>query len=343
MRNEALFQRARSPSWTWRTTGKRSSARRRGPSGGLRRPGIRQIPGTGSRCRKAWNRRRTTRIKEGCYELLLILAEAPTSLTRACGSLAGRPTGPATQVYHLLARPITWPGAVISRRRTGARAKPKLAADLLGPRSFLERQGTVQDDASGGRHARTSTRRSMIQPDHFWAHCLSAICSLQLCATDPAQGRAQCLLAGRTELRLALRATGLRLVQGRRAGAGRLTIFSTTGRTLSGEIQSHLKAAEADFTRALELLEAEPNDEVQYVLLVNRALLRFERRDWNKAVADWSTAIRLDEPRAGTAVEALAQVYVQARQARSRPSSNSRRAITLQTRPGPALPRSSRC
>ena len=83
--------------------------------------------------------------------------------------------------------------------------------------------------------------------------------------------------------------------------------LQTTGSTLSGEIQSQLNAAEADFNRALQLLKRSPNDELQYVLLVNRALVWFERHEWSKAVADLEAAIRLNG-NGWPAIETLAHV-----------------------------------
>jgi eukaryotic-like serine/threonine-protein kinase len=86
--------------------------------------------------------------------------------------------------------------------------------------------------------------------------------------------------------------------------------FQTKGTTLQAEIQSQLKAAEADFATALELLRQTPNDELQYVLLVNRGLLWFEHHEWNKAFADLEAATQLNR-HGWEAVEVLAQVYLQ--------------------------------
>ena len=97
--------------------------------------------------------------------------------------------------------------------------------------------------------------------------------------------------------------------------------LETNGRTLGGEIQSNFTAAEGDFNEALELLEQRPNDELQYALLVNRGLLWFERREWNKAVADLEAAIRLNGA-ALAGIRVAGPSLCQARQTRS-----SRRAI----------------
>ena len=60
--------------------------------------------------------------------------------------------------------------------------------------------------------------------------------------------------------------------------------------------------------RRLELLKERPNDELQYALLVNRGLLWLERRQWDKAVTDLRSAIRLNGAQ-WQAHEMLAQVY----------------------------------
>jgi tetratricopeptide (TPR) repeat protein len=65
--------------------------------------------------------------------------------------------------------------------------------------------------------------------------------------------------------------------------------------------------AEADYQRALELLEARPNDELRYVLFVNRGLMRSQRGRLDGAVADFEQAIRVNE-RPHHAYAGLAQV-----------------------------------
>jgi tetratricopeptide (TPR) repeat protein len=82
------------------------------------------------------------------------------------------------------------------------------------------------------------------------------------------------------------------------------------GRTLRTEIQLQLQLAEADYAKALELLCAAPAKDLRYPLLVNRGLLWFERRQWDKAEADFQAAIQLDDRR-WVAFQNLAQVYLQ--------------------------------
>jgi eukaryotic-like serine/threonine-protein kinase len=82
------------------------------------------------------------------------------------------------------------------------------------------------------------------------------------------------------------------------------------GSRLRTEIQLQLQAAEVDYDRALELLDAAPNQDLRYPLLVNRGLLWLEHRRWDEAEADLRAAIQLDDGR-WLAFENLGQVYSQ--------------------------------
>ena len=79
---------------------------------------------------------------------------------------------------------------------------------------------------------------------------------------------------------------------------------------LQGKAEDHFVAAEEDYAKALELLERKPVAELRYVLLVNRGLLRWQRRDLDRAVTDLREAIRFD-PRLYQAHAGLAQVHRQ--------------------------------
>jgi tetratricopeptide (TPR) repeat protein len=75
------------------------------------------------------------------------------------------------------------------------------------------------------------------------------------------------------------------------------------------EVKLRFEAAEADYRFAMDLLERKPNDELRYVVLVNRGLLRFQRDDLEEAVSDLTAAIRLND-RSSQAYGALAKVYL---------------------------------
>ena len=67
------------------------------------------------------------------------------------------------------------------------------------------------------------------------------------------------------------------------------------GDTLRSEIEHQLQSAEADYQRALELLDAAPSPTLRYAVLLNRGLLWLERREWDRAEADLQAAMRLDD------------------------------------------------
>src|SRR5262249_24931751 len=70
------------------------------------------------------------------------------------------------------------------------------------------------------------------------------------------------------------------------------------------------EAAETDYAKALELLEARPNDELRYTVMVDRGLMRFQRNRLDEATADLHQAIRING-RYYNAFASLAQVLQQ--------------------------------
>ena len=69
-----------------------------------------------------------------------------------------------------------------------------------------------------------------------------------------------------------------------------------------------MESAEADYDRARVLLEQTPNDELRYVLLVDRGALRFQHSLLDQAAADLQAAIQLND-RLSPAYSTLAEVY----------------------------------
>ncbi len=251
-------------------------------------------------------------IKEGCYELLLILAaaiEQPDEGLRLLDQAAK--LRPPTQVYHLRRADHLARGGDATAAK-GERAR----AEALQPSSALDHflSGKEQYKRREWNTALSHFDKALLmQPDHFWAHCLSAICGLQL--SRPIQAKAELNACLQTEPSFAWLYELRGFASYQVATLARLAADSlhTKGGTLRAEAQLQLKAALADFTTALELLKQKPNDELQYVLLVNRGLLWLESRESDKAIGDLEAAIRLNE--AGwQAHEILAQVYDRAGQ-----------------------------
>ena len=61
------------------------------------------------------------------------------------------------------------------------------------------------------------------------------------------------------------------------------------------EIAIRYEAADADYRRAMELLDRRPNDELRYVLLVNRGLLQYQRGNLDDAASYLTAAIRQND------------------------------------------------
>ena len=88
------------------------------------------------------------------------------------------------------------------------------------------------------------------------------------------------------------------------------SVKSSPGReaALKASAEFEFEEAEADFQEALARLERTPDDELRYVLLVNRGLIRVQRGRLDQAAADYQEAIRLKKDPYLAHAE-LAQVY----------------------------------
>jgi serine/threonine protein kinase/tetratricopeptide (TPR) repeat protein len=248
-------------------------------------------------------------IKEGCFELLLVLADAEGSADLGLRLVdRAERLRPSTRASHLrraacLARRGDAVGAESERKR--AETVPLVSATdhfLIGHE--LYKRG---DWAAARPHFDAAL---LSEPGHFWAHCLSAISSIQL--EQPIQAKAELNACLQAEAGLAwlynLRGfASYKIARLARMAAGSLPV---RGRTLRTEVQRQLQDAEADYDRALKLLGAAPSKDLRYPLLLNRGLLWLERRRWDKAEADLRAAIQLDERR-WLAFENLGHVYLQ--------------------------------
>src|SRR5262249_6373795 len=133
-----------------------------------------------------------------------------------------------------------------------------------------------------------------LEPDHFWAQCLWAICCMRIRQPSEAKtGLNACLrqdnenawlylLRGFASYQIAMRARDL------------LEKFPLQENLLRPEAELQFQAAEADYRRALNLLEWKPNDELRYALLVNRGVLRLGRRAFEQSASDLQAAIKLN-------------------------------------------------
>jgi len=270
-------------------------------------PGIgKEVPELGT-LPESLDPREHDEIKEGCFEMLLILADAERSPEQALALLdrAGR-LGLPTRAYLLrradcLERCGDEQGSRDERKKAEALAVDSALDHYLLGKALYKRgnwsPALVHLDAALLR-----------QPGHFWAHCLSAVCNMQL--GRPFQARTELTACLQSEPGLPwlyeLRAfAAYQIAALARAAAENM---QAKGNTLRIEVDLQLQAAEADYAMAFALLDASPSKDLRYGLLVNRGLLWLERREWEKSVADLHEAIHLDGTR-WQAFESLAQVY----------------------------------
>ena len=242
--------------------------------------------------------------------LLLILAglEDRPEARPATARLGGE-TAPPHPGLPVSAAPTVWcrqgdnVGAEEARREA-ERLAPSTAFDhfITGLEQFGRRKW-----AAALRHFDASLR---LQPDHFWAHALSAQCCLQ-----PESNRAE-----RAQVHLGAclqREPGLAwlyLLRGfasyqaavlaREAGKTR----PARGTRPRWRPWPHSSPPRPITARPRTCWRESPNTELHYILLVNRGLLRLEQRQWDGAVRDLEAAIRLDG-RHYLAYANLAQVY----------------------------------
>jgi tetratricopeptide (TPR) repeat protein len=237
----------------------------------------------------------TEAIRNACYELLVLLAEAqarqnPPQVEAARRTLdfAQQLGLPRTRTYHLRkGRYLQQLGRTTdaaSELREAARLQPASALDhfLLG--EDLRRQGHLTAAAQAFENA------LRMQPDHFWARYFLAVCALP---ADPRLAR-ECLTTC-----LGQRPDFVWLYLLRAVAHGQLNDFA---------------GAEEDFQRAEALLQQLPDDDARYALLVNRGNLRSRPPGrWNAAVEDFRQAIAL-RPDGYQAHANLAQVHLQRHQ-----------------------------
>jgi tetratricopeptide (TPR) repeat protein len=229
-------------------------------------------------------------VREGCYELLLVLAEI---IDRDNGTPPARRAERALQVldraeglnietrtYHLRrARYLTRLGdntsAAEERRRSEA-IRPGTAVDF-----FLAGQEGLQrgDPATAARDLESALR---LQPDHFWARYFLAVACLK--AHRPAEAKV-CLTA----------------CLGRRRDFVWLYLHRGFACAEMGEFAT----AEEDYQTALSM---KPDDLARYAALVSRAVLRARQDQNDKAMTDLQEAVRL-RPEEPAAYVNLARIY----------------------------------
>ncbi len=247
-------------------------------------------------------------IKEGCYELLLVLADAveqPAESLRILDRavLLRSPT----QAYHL--------GRAACLNRANDRAgaeRERLAAEAVAP-------ATASDHFLVGwerykRGDRSSANRLFdqaldLQPDHFLAKCLSAMSYLNLDQPLAAKLRLDdCIVRGPDYAWLYVWRAMAYGQLATKASAQLKKRPSSKNEVSRDDADDKFQAAQADFSKAMKLLEKKHDDVLRWVLLVNRGHLFIQNEEWKKASADLEAAIQLDGNRPEAFAD-LAAVY----------------------------------
>ncbi len=238
-------------------------------------------------------------VREGCYEMFMVLANVaaggqPAQVDHALRILDSaarlRPDHP--RVYHLKK------ASLLAAKNDRAGADRELAAAaLVPPRTSFDYFLIGQDEYKRGRWDDAindfgSALRD--KPGHFWARCLQAICFIQTEEFDAANSNLiSCLDAEPDSAWLYL----LRgFTAGRQATSHVSSLPSGSARESALKLaESDFDKAEADFQSAQKLLERTPDNDLSYILFVNRGLVRFRRDQLDKAENDFLAAIRTKE------------------------------------------------
>ncbi|HJT76046.1 MAG TPA: tetratricopeptide repeat protein, partial [Gemmataceae bacterium] len=239
-------------------------------------------------------------VRTGCYELLLVLADAVASGgqdqpgARATGTQAKEAVrildraadlGVTIQAYHRRrANYLAQAGqdeAAARERQTAAGLRPASALDYFLLGQERQRQGDCKQAVAAFENV------LQLQPDHFWASYYLALCWLKLQRPDRATACLTSCLVQRRDF------PWLYLLRG--SAWGELGQFDR---------------AEADFAAALG---APLSDAARYGLLMNRGVLRVRQGRLDSATADLRQAIAL-RPQQYQGYVNLAQAFLKAGQ-----------------------------
>jgi tetratricopeptide (TPR) repeat protein/predicted Ser/Thr protein kinase len=235
-------------------------------------------------------------LREKCYELLLVLAEAEGQYV--AGQSATEQRQRAAKALRILDR-----AAALELRTTAYHLRRARFLELAG-----EPKAATEEAAKGQQNPHSSAldhyllgdelyrqgkpkqaldefeRTLRLQPGHFWARYFLALCYIRLQQPALARDSLTTSLSQHPEI------VWIRLMRG----------FAF------GQLEDHA-AAEADFADALQLLSTQPNDDARYVLYNNRAIMRVGQKNFDGAINDLREAIAL-RPRQYQAYASLAQV-----------------------------------
>ena len=244
-------------------------------------------------------------IAQGCYEMLLVLAEAIAQ--PLAGESPIRQARDAIQVLERANLLRERPTQALHLRRAACLERAGDSSLAQQERTAAERikpDGAFDHFLSGlERHKRGELRQARqhfelalaAQPHHFWAQCLLAICELNIRPANALAAKAH--LTGCLQSHPEL--PWLYLLRGFASGQLR------TSGSSQADAADCLEAALGDYRQAFQ---RDPGGKFRYALLANRGLLYYQAHKLADAVADLEAAIALD-PRQLSAHVTLAQLY----------------------------------
>jgi serine/threonine protein kinase/tetratricopeptide (TPR) repeat protein len=243
-------------------------------------------------------------VRQGCYEMLMVLAEAVARPVP--GESPERQAREGLKILERAAELLKQPTHALHTRRAaclelagdqkGAGRERAIAAGIPPRDAFDHFLSGLERYKQGQLGPAVVAFESALglEPDHFWAKCLLAICRLNARPSQPAQARVLLTACLRSHPEL----PWLHLLRG--------FASAQLGEAAANPVDANTNfdSAEADYR---EVLDRDRARRFRYALLVNRGLLRFQRGKPAEAVADLKEAITLN-PRQINAHVTLAQV-----------------------------------
>ena len=247
-------------------------------------------------------------VSDGCYGLLLVLAEAeptPEDGLRRLDEAAH--LRPATMAWYLRQ------AACLARAGRAAEAKrAQDEADRTKAATAFDHFLVGQERYKRGDLSASISEFSAaleLQPDQFWSQFLRSVCCLQLQQFSEAKTGLTASLQREPRMASLFLLRGFSSYQlGVRARAY-IPKLPLDEQALRAEAELQLDAALADYRRASELLDSQGGALLRFPLLVNQGLLRLERGEFGPAEADLNAASRLDPSRLEPLL-ALAKVHL---------------------------------
>jgi tetratricopeptide (TPR) repeat protein/tRNA A-37 threonylcarbamoyl transferase component Bud32 len=252
-------------------------------------------------------------VRDGCYELLLVLAGAtaargPEQVDRALTILESADN---LRPEHSRAYFLTKASCLTLRNDRDGAARQIAAAEKQSPKTAFDYFLTGQQEykrkhyAEAIRDFEIALRR---KPDQFWAKCLQAICYIQTARPEAAKASLSgCIETdGDFAWLYLLRGYASGQIGNRYLSAVKDSPVHDAGVKKSAEHE--FDEAEEDFAAAMDLLAKAPDADLQFMFLMNRGLIRLQRDQFEPAASDYREAIRLKKD-PSLAHAGLAYVY----------------------------------